>query len=142
MRDEPVLTGRAGVSLEGPRPLGQGGRPAAMTLPAVSSVPVPVQPAGVVNSPVGYSYEQLQGMLAARGVTRQQLRSTGVKDEWQFTCSIPDPQKPNYASTTEATAVGPGGLAAIWAAIQQIDRARTVKASPAGSAPGGSNTRG
>jgi hypothetical protein len=131
MRDEPALGGRSAVRLEGPRPLNRAGPPPPIPLPTVGAVapaapaaPVaaaPVRPAGLVGEGAPYSYEQLQEMLRQRGVTRQQLRNTGVRDEWQFICSVPDRQKANFYNTTEATAAGGGGTVAMWAAIQKID---------------------
>ncbi|MFO0926610.1 MAG: hypothetical protein U0736_06160 [Gemmataceae bacterium] len=75
------------------------------------------------GSDTGDSYERLQRQLLARGVVWQQLKNV-ERDEWHFICAIPDPQQPNVRRNYEARAAGPLGLAAIRAAIDEIDRER------------------
>jgi hypothetical protein len=67
------------------------------------------------------SYEQLQAMLLARGVTMQKLETVGDRGEWRFSCAIPNPQSPNTRRTYQAQAIGASGLAAIRAVIEKID---------------------
>jgi hypothetical protein len=75
----------------------------------------------VTAPPAEGSFEQLQQLLAARGVTWQQLKSGTARDEWLFVCTIPNPRDKNLERQYEAKAVGPFGLAAIRAAIKAID---------------------
>jgi hypothetical protein len=103
-----------GITLGGPR--------AAVTA-------TPITPTTRISQPTGAptpesSYEALQQQLLARGVTWQQLKTGSARDEWQFYCSVPHPEQNNMERQYEARAVGPGGLAAIRAVIQEIDKDR------------------
>jgi hypothetical protein len=81
-----------------------------------------VQASGAMPAPAADgSYEQLQQQLLSRGVTWQQLKTGTAKDEWIFVCTIPQPRENNIERHYEAHAVGPFGLAAIRAAIKEID---------------------
>jgi hypothetical protein len=78
-----------------------------------------VQP---VSAPVGSprdTYEQLQAQLTARGVSWQQLESSGDHG-WKFSCSVPKRQNPKVSRTYEATAAT--DLGAIRAALDQINK--------------------
>jgi hypothetical protein len=66
-------------------------------------------------------FEQLQGMLAARGVTWQRLELV-EGDLWKFSCAIPKRDNPSIRSNFEVQATGPGGLAAMRAVIAEIDK--------------------
>ena len=78
-----------------------------------------------VPSPGPGSYEDLQQQLKARGVVWQQLRLVDPqRDEWDFICAIPNPQQNNLRRNYTTRAVGPSGLAAIRAVLEEIDRDR------------------
>jgi hypothetical protein len=66
------------------------------------------------------AFEPLQAQLVARGITWQRLES--VDGEWHFSCSVPSRQNPNLSHTYEARSRDPQGLAAIRAALDQIDK--------------------
>jgi hypothetical protein len=66
------------------------------------------------------TYEQLQAQLVARGITWQRLER--VEAEWRFSCSIPSRQNPNLSRTYEAHSHDDSGLAAVRAALDQIDK--------------------
>jgi hypothetical protein len=105
-----------GITLGGPRPAP--GAAAAITPTAG------VAPPAAMAAPED-SYEGLQQKLQARGVSWQQLKTGVARDEWLFVCAVPHPEQNNMERHYEARAVGPGGLAAIRAAIQEIDKDRT-----------------
>jgi hypothetical protein len=105
----------AGVTVGGPRAVKSRLTP----VPATSG-PATTPQASSTAAPDG-SYEQLQEMLRARGVTWQQLKTGTAKDEWYFVCSIPNPHDKNLERNYEARQVGPFGLAAIRATIKAID---------------------
>jgi hypothetical protein len=112
-----------GVTLRGPRPA-----EAATRMTAAPASP-PIAPTAGVSSPVTLSateasYEQLQHQLQARGVSWQQLKTGLAADEWLFVCAVPHPGQNNLERHYEARAVGSGGLAAIRAVIQEIDKDR------------------
>jgi hypothetical protein len=87
---------------------------------AVASSSAPV--ASSTSAPGGeYSYEQLQTLLAARGVAMQKLETVGDRGEWKFSCAIPNRQMPNLRRNYEAQAIGPYGLAAMRAVLDRID---------------------
>src|SRR5436190_581778 len=68
------------------------------------------------------TYEQLQYMLAIRGVTWQRLETRGDHGEWNFECTIPNRQQPGlqrHYNTTEPAATP---QAAIRAVLDKIDR--------------------
>jgi hypothetical protein len=122
----PAQAGTAvGVTVGGPRAA------ATSRLTPIAATSGPGQPAeasnvvpagGVVPAPAADgSYEQLQQQLLARGVTWQQLKTGATRDEWIFVCTIPQPRENNIERHYEARAVGPFGLAAIRAAIKEID---------------------
>jgi hypothetical protein len=67
------------------------------------------------------SYEQLQQMLQSRGVVWQHLRTGAERGEWLFICAVPNPTTPGVQRHYEARAVGPNGLAAIRAVLNEID---------------------
>src|SRR5919197_974311 len=67
-------------------------------------------PAAPTAGPEGATFEQLQAMLAARGVTWQRLETVGHTGQWKFTCAIPNPQMPGTRRNYESTAGGPHGL--------------------------------
>jgi hypothetical protein len=93
------------------------------------TAPAPA-PALPVSLPTA-SYEQLQGMLAARNVTWQRLEMVGDQGEWQFMCAIPNPANRIMRRNYVARAVGPYGLAAIRAAIAEIDMVSGAVPRPA-----------
>jgi hypothetical protein len=66
------------------------------------------------------SFEQLQAELVARGITWQRFEC--VDGEWHFSCSVPSRQNPNLSHTYEARSRDPQGLAAIRAALDQIEK--------------------
>jgi hypothetical protein len=102
------------VSLGAPRPREAPNRvtPAGNTISASGPV-----------SPESSSYEQLQQMLRERGVVWQQLKTVpGGRGEWLFTCAIPDPTAPGLQLHIEGQAADEQGLAAIRAALKEIDR--------------------
>jgi hypothetical protein len=66
------------------------------------------------------SFDQLQAQLVARGITWQRFEC--VEGEWHFSCSVPSRQNPNLSHTYEARSRDPQGLAAIRAALDQIDK--------------------
>jgi hypothetical protein len=109
----------AAVTLGGPRSADSTSRlvptPAPGTVLPVAATSVPVAAEG--------SYEQLQEMLLARGVSWQQLKTGSGKDEWVFSCAVP--LRNNMEQRYDGRAVGRGGLAAIRAVIEQIDKERT-----------------
>jgi hypothetical protein len=113
----------ASVTLRTPEPTGdpgaRGGAPPAAVPPAAGSPNVtPVAVAAGRGE-----YEQLQEMLAKRGVNWQRLETWGTGGEWKFTCSIPNAQNPSVSRMYEGTAGGRNGLAAVQAVLEQIDRA-------------------
>jgi hypothetical protein len=110
----PAREAETGVTLGGPRAAG------GATITPTSGV---AQPVGMQAA--GGSYEALQQQLLARGVTWQQLKTGTAPDEWHFVCSVPHPEQNNIERQYEARAVGAGGLAAIRAVIQEIDKDRT-----------------
>jgi hypothetical protein len=67
------------------------------------------------------TYEQLQQQLQARGVTWQQLKTSGGSGEWAFSCAIPDPRERGVERNYVGKAAGAYGLAAIKAALAEID---------------------
>jgi hypothetical protein len=77
--------------------------------------------AGIQPGQGGDTYEQLQSMLTARGVTWQRLEKWGDEGDWKFSCSIPNKQSPNVSRHYEAKVAGPNGLAAIRAVLDKID---------------------
>jgi hypothetical protein len=111
--------------LQSPEAAGSAGR-----LTPVATTPGPTVPycftsgGGAAPGAAGGidTYLQLQEMLRARGVSWQWLETVGTAGEWRFRCAIPNPQNRNLRRTYEARAVGDGGLAAIRAVIEQIDR--------------------
>jgi hypothetical protein len=112
------------VSVGGPRPAASHFTQAAATSTAgQANASAGVVPAGgmVVNANGQESYEQLQQMLRSRGVTWQQLKTGTAHDAWDFICAIPNPHQNNIERHYEGHAVGPFGLAAIRAAIKEID---------------------
>jgi hypothetical protein len=108
------------VTLGSPRAAERAGvRASTVTAPSRGVTPA----AAVVPASPEPSYEQLQQQLRARGVVWQQLRS-GESDEWHFICAVPHPEQPRLRRNYEARAAGPNGLAAIRAALAEIDRDR------------------
>jgi hypothetical protein len=96
--------------------------------PAVKDVaPKDVAPAkevvaaGFTSAPE--TYEQLQQQLQARGVTWQQLKTSGG-GEWSFSCAIPDPREKGIERTYHAKATGGFGVPAIKAALAEIEADR------------------
>jgi hypothetical protein len=113
----------ASVTLRTPEPTADPG-----TRGSTPSVIVPPPVVAPTVTPVGLAagrgeYEQLQDMLAKRGVNWQRLETWGTSGEWKFTCMIPNPQNPANHTMYEATAAGRNGMAAVQAVIEQIDRA-------------------
>src|SRR5262245_42755503 len=109
-----------GATLQGVQPL-EGGSARLAPTPA----PALTLTGGFAPAPAaaGGSFEQLQALLAARGVTWQRLESLG-DGEWQFRCAVPRPENPSMRTHYEARAFGPHGLAAVRAALDTIDRSR------------------
>lgn len=103
------------VTIQVPRPLGQ--TPAAPGIvPVSATVPASPAPGG------GYTFEQVQQALAARGVTEQHLDTTGKPNEWSFTCAIPYPNDPLRRRNYETKRVGAGGLEAMIAVLHEIEQ--------------------
>jgi hypothetical protein len=69
------------------------------------------------------TFEQLQQQLQSRGVTWQQLKTSG-NGEWVFSCAIPDPRERGIERTYHGKATGGFGLAAIKAALEEIEADR------------------
>jgi hypothetical protein len=96
--------------------------------------PVPVAPVGQAwQAPGGVvptstwpgtstpsDYDQLQAQLKARGVAWQRLET--LSDGYKFTCSVPNPEHPEFSRIYEASARD--YRAAIHAALEQIDRSQ------------------
>jgi hypothetical protein len=88
----------------------------------LSPVPVPTPSFTLTAGAGGDTYEQLQDLLAARGVTWQRLETWGESGDWKFSCSIPNRQNPSIHRHYEARAPGGRGLPAMRAVLEQIDR--------------------
>ena len=118
-RRTPATPTAPAVTIQAPRALGQD--------PVVPPNPI-VPMSGFSPSPVpsasGASYEQIQQTLKARGVAWQQLDMTGKPDEWHFICAIPNPNDPYTRRNYETTMVGPGGLNAMRAVVEDIAQGR------------------
>jgi hypothetical protein len=118
-----------GTGVDGPAPTVRMGAPRPtvtenrITPVAASgtSTGAPVTAAAAVL-PGEYSFEQLQAMLAARGVSMQKLETVSDRGEWRFSCAIPNRQVPNVRRNYSAQAAGPYGLAAMRAVIDRIDQ--------------------
>ncbi len=118
--------------LQSPEAAGSAGRLTPVATPPGPTVPYCLTSGGGASpgSAGGTDpYLQLQEMLRARGVTWQWLETVGNAGEWRFRCAIPNPQNRNLRRTYEARAVGDGGLAAIRAVIERIDREHPGAAS-------------
>jgi len=131
----------------------RGGRPAPIAKASSAEIdePVPLPPADAARGPAALTnasqpaprkdppaqasateatarqadtFEQLQQKLQDYGVTWQMLKTSGQRGEWLFACSVPNPHEPSVERTFEAKAFGPNGLAAIRAAIAEIEAAR------------------
>ncbi len=122
-----------GVKVGGPQPVTSRLTPIAATntdgggtgIIQTSAVgPASVSAANSSPATLGATYEQLQDMLAQRGVTWQRLRTGTAKGEWIFECSIPDPKARQMEIDYVAHAVGPYGLDAIRAVLKEIDDER------------------
>ena len=108
------------VTIQAPLPLGQ---------QAPVSPPNPIAPmSGFSVAPSqsagGSSFEQIQEALQARGVAWQQLDMTGKPGEWHFSCAIPNLNDPYTRRNYETTMVGPGGLNAMRAVLEDITQGR------------------
>jgi hypothetical protein len=108
------------VKLAGPRAINGTSR---MPGPVLTGTILPTS--ALTNPPATQpgTYEQLQQALLARGVTFQMLKTGLARDEWIFQCSVALPGKSNMEQEFHTRAVGPGGLAAMRAAIDEIDKA-------------------
>jgi hypothetical protein len=104
------------VSIQMPRPCGQAPAVPGVIVPTSGTLPAPAVPAG------GYTFEQVQQALKARGVTEQHLDTTGKPDEWNFTCAIPYPNDPLRRRNYETKRVGAGGLEAMIAVLHEIEQ--------------------
>src|SRR5207248_1601314 len=78
----------------------------------VSGARAAPQPA-TTPGPPAYTYEQLQVMLAARGVTMQHLQTVGDRGVWKFSCAVPNRREPGTRRVYEGSAAGGHGLAAM-----------------------------
>jgi hypothetical protein len=121
--------GQGGIQLHAPEPI-QGNFSRLTPIPAgnpavtlTSGNPVTTCPCPPPATPAApETYEQLQYMLAIRGVTWQRLETRGDHGEWNFECTIPNRQQPGlqrHYSTTEPAATP---QAAIRAVLDKIDR--------------------
>jgi hypothetical protein len=108
---------QGGAILRGPEPA-NGSAPRADSTPPVGVTTPPVTLAS--GSGPAEEYRQLQAQLQARGVTWQRLETWGENGDWKFSCSIPYPNNPNTRHNINA--IARGDLAAIRAALEQIDQ--------------------
>ena len=79
-------------------------------------LPAPAAPA------VSDTYGQLQDQLAKRGVLYQQLTGPDEHGLWRFRCAVPLASGQTGERAFESAVAGNGGLAAMHAAIDQIDQ--------------------
>jgi hypothetical protein len=110
------------IVLGNPEPAGPPGSPT----PPPPVVAPPPDPGfrSVGAPPVVQTFDQAHQELQARGVNvnNQNLEQIGP-DTWRFSCTIPDYRDSNHVTPFQATAPGEGGLAAIRAVLDQIDKA-------------------
>jgi hypothetical protein len=123
----PPATLTGGARLGGPQPEAPARLTSAgATAPGVTPVAVtPAPRAPSAPAPEGLdaaTFEQLQAMLAARGVAWQVLEVNGPAGQWKFTCGIPNHQAPGTWRNYEGVGAGANGLDAIRAALREIDR--------------------
>jgi hypothetical protein len=111
--------GPAGATLRQPEPVPEG-KPRAEAIPVLGTGQSMVTLTSTGNA--SEEYRQLQAQLQARGVTWQRLETWGENGDWKFSCSIPNRQNPNIRRNYEA--IAHGDLAAVRAALEQIDRER------------------
>jgi hypothetical protein len=92
-------------------------RPSAVLAPPTAGAPAtPAQAAGPDQ------FAQLQDQLTQRGVLFQSLDGPDDHGVWRFSCGVPSRSDPSSIHRIEVSAPGDRGLAAMRAAIQQIDR--------------------
>ena len=108
----------AGASLQQPQPL-TGPPPQPVVAPPVAGNPTPA-PTAPAAAPDPYG--QLQDELARRGVLFQSLEGPDDQGVWRFSCGVPKPGDPAAVHRIEVSAAGDHGLAAVRAAIEQIDK--------------------
>jgi hypothetical protein len=90
---------------------------------AARLTPTPTGNPGVAltSAPATAEYVQLQDALRARNVSWQHLEMSSETGEWKFTCTVADPKNKSLLTLHEARSRDAYGLAAIRAAIQDID---------------------
>ena len=112
---------------DGGDPWHSAGPAAGVTLQQPAADPA-VQPSAVIAPPTAGAataagqYEQLQDMLAQRGVQFQALEGPDGNGLWRFRCGVPAKGDPNSTHNIEASAAGENGLAAVRGAISLIDQ--------------------
>lgn len=96
-------------------------RPIAVIAPSPSgNFPPPVAPP--VAPAASSQYEALQDQLMRRGVQFQSLEGPDEHGMWRFSCGVPSKDPQGGVHRIELTALGDRGLAAVRAAIDQIDQ--------------------
>ena len=121
--------------LKGPEPIADGTvKPIAVIAPPLAGPappppgPAPPPPAVQGFSPapaapaVSDTYGQLQDQLAKRGVLYQQLTGPDEHGLWRFRCAVPLANGQTGDHAIETNVAGNGGLAAMQAALGQIDQ--------------------
>jgi hypothetical protein len=100
--------GWSGAVLQKPEPMNGPQSAKAPAAPATSAPPA--------------TLEQARAQLQTRGVAWMRSDYLRDQDQWQFSCSIPNPHNPNVSRTYQATAHAE--LDAIRAVMGQIDKER------------------
>ncbi len=128
-------TASTGPLLRGPEPITDGAvKPIAVIAPPLAGpappLPSPAPPPPAVQGfslapappAVSDTYGQLQDQLAKRGVLYQQLTGPDEHGLWRFRCAVPLANGQPGDHAIETNVAGNGGLAAMHAAIDQIDQ--------------------
>jgi hypothetical protein len=124
-----------GTVLHDPEPLAgaehaEGRQTTTVHPPVLDRAVTPAEAVSTVDS-----YQEAQRLLAAYGVTYQSLRTVGEAGEWEFSCEAPLDAKTSHP--VRAVKAGENGLAAIRAALQQLE----IDLGPAGTRRAGEPTR-
>jgi len=103
----------AGAILQHPQPI---------TDPSVHPSAAADPPTAAPSAPAAGQYEQLQAMLAQRGVAFEALEGPDAKGVWRFRCGVPAKGDPNSTHNFEESAPGDNGLAAMRTVLKDIDQ--------------------
>ena len=114
----------AGAVLKGPEPISDGlVKPIAVIAPPMPGGPPLPAVSGPPSAPAAVdAYGQVQDMLAQRQVAFQSLEGPDDHGAWRFSCGVPSRDQAGAVHRIEVTVPGDRGLAAMRAAIDQIDQ--------------------